>query len=42
MSHEVVGRGRFGSIVKGNVNKRGKLEGCNVQVVPGKLERFSS
>ena len=42
MSHEVVGRGRFGSIVKGNVNRRGKLEACNVQVVPGRLKCFDA
>ncbi len=37
LSHEVIGRGRFGSLVKGNVNKSGGMEAVNVQVVPGKI-----
>jgi len=35
LSHEVVGRGKFGSLVKGHVNKNGQQVACNVQVVPG-------
>ena len=37
LTHEVIGRGQFGSLVKGNVNKKGKLESVNIQVVPAKI-----
>ncbi len=37
LSHVVIGRGRFGSVLKGKVNKRGVEEAAIVQVVPGKL-----
>ena len=37
LSHEVIGRGRFGSVVKGQVNRYGRMEHVNIQVVPGKI-----
>jgi len=37
LTHEVIGRGKFGSLVKGKVNKRGHIEAVNIQVVPGKI-----
>ena len=37
LTHEVIGRGKFGSLVKGKVNKRGHIENVNIQVVPGKI-----
>lgn len=37
LTHDVIGRGRFGSVVKGNVNKRGVVESAKVQVVPAKI-----
>ena len=36
LSHEVVGRGRFGSVIKGRVNRQG-WQNANVQVVPAKI-----
>ena len=35
LNHEVIGRGKFGSVIKGKVNKRGTEEAAIVQVVPG-------
>lgn len=37
LTHEVIGRGQYGSLVKGTVNKRGAIEAVNIQVVPGKI-----
>jgi hypothetical protein len=37
LTHVVIGRGRFGSVIKGKVNKRGAEEATIVQVVPGKI-----
>jgi endothelial-specific receptor tyrosine kinase len=37
LTHEVIGRGRFGSLVKGTVNKNSLREAVNIQVVPGKI-----
>jgi len=37
LSHEVVGRGKFGSVMKGSVNQGSQFTGCNVQVVPNKI-----
>ena len=38
LTHEVIGRGKFGSVVKAKVNKRGAEEVAIAQVVPGKLD----
>ena len=38
LSHVVIGRGRFGSVIKGKVNNRGEEDvAAIVQVVPGKM-----
>ena len=37
LSHVVIGRGRFGSVIKGRVNNRGAEDAAIVQVVPGKI-----
>ena len=37
LSQDVVGRGKFGTILKATVNKRGAISRANVQVVPGKV-----
>ena len=38
LSHVVIGRGKFGSVIKGKVNNRGAEDvAAIVQVVPGKM-----
>jgi len=37
ISHEVVGRGKFGSVMKGSVNQGSQFSACNVQVVPSRM-----
>lgn len=37
LSHVVIGRGKFGSVIKGKVNNRGAEDAAIVQVVPGKI-----
>ena len=41
LTHEVVGRGKFGSVIKASVNNRGqKMINACVQVVPGNQNDF--
>lgn len=37
MSHEVLGRGRYGSVLKGKVNRQGVPQNAGVYVVPSEI-----
>jgi len=37
LSHEVLGRGKFGSVMKGRVSVNGQLVPCNTQVISNKV-----
>lgn len=37
LSHEVLGRGKFGSVMKGQVSANGQLIPCNTQVISNKI-----
>jgi len=37
LSHEVLGRGKFGSVMKGHVSANGQLIPCNTQVIATKI-----
>jgi len=37
LSHEVLGRGKFGSVMKGQVSANGQLIPCNTQVIANKI-----